>query len=156
MFGVDGALRFSASDLVGHLACHHLTALNLEVARGLRGAPKVWNPELKILRERGLAHEEEYIRHLEKMGREVTTIAGVGIDAETVAETVAAMREGRDIIVQGALAEGDWGGRPDILSRVDVPSDLGDWSYEVIDTKLAQETKGGIVLQLSLYSDLVV
>jgi predicted RecB family nuclease len=29
------------------------------------------------------------------------------------------------------------------------------WSYEVIDTKLARETKGGTVLQLCLYSDLV-
>ena len=149
------ASRFSASDLVGHLACRHLTALNLEVARGRRGAPKAWDPELKLLRERGLAHERDFIRHLEEMGREVTTIAGVGIDAETVAATVAAMRAGRDIIVQGALAEGRWGGRTDILSRVDAPSDLGDWSYEVIDTKLAQETKGGTILQLSLYSDLV-
>jgi uncharacterized protein len=29
------------------------------------------------------------------------------------------------------------------------------WSYEVIDTKLARETKGGTVLQLCLYADLV-
>ena len=35
------------------------------------------------------------------------------------------------------------------------PSNLGDWSYEVIDTKLARETKSGTILQLSLYSDLV-
>lgn len=155
MYWEDGALRFSANDLVGHLACRHLTALNLEVARGQRGAPKAWDPELKLLRERGLAHERDFIHRLEEMGREVTTIAGVGIDAETVAATVAAMRAGRDIIVQGALAEGRWGGRPDILGRIDAPSDLGDWSYEVIDTKLAQETKGGTILQLSLYSDLV-
>ncbi|MDE0200503.1 MAG: TM0106 family RecB-like putative nuclease [Caldilineaceae bacterium] len=152
---VGGAIRFSASDLVGHLACRHLTALNLEVVRGQRGAPKAWDPELKLLRERGLAHERDFIRRLEEMGREVTTIAGVGIDAETVAATVAAMRAGQDTIVQGALAEGNWGGRPDILSRIDASSDLGDWSYEVIDTKLAQETKGGTILQLSLYSDLV-
>ncbi len=38
---------------------------------------------------------------------------------------------------------------------MDVPSDLRDWSYEVIDTKLARETKCGAILQLSLYSDLV-
>ena len=48
-----------------------------------------------------------------------------------------------------------WSGRADILRRVDVPSDLGDWSYEVIDTKLARETRGGTILQLALYSDLV-
>ena len=38
---------------------------------------------------------------------------------------------------------------------METPSDLGPWSYEVIDTKLARETKGGTVLQLCLYADLV-
>ena len=155
MFGVGGALRFSASDLVGHLACRHLTALNIEVARGHREAPEVWDPGLELLRKRGLAHETEYVRHLEDSGREVTTVGGVGVEAEIVAATVAAMRAGRDVIVQGALAEGNWVGRPDILCRVDRPSELGNWSYEVTETKLAQETKGGTILQLSLYSDLV-
>ena len=32
---------------------------------------------------------------------------------------------------------------------------LGDWLYEVEDTKLAQETKGGTVLQLCVYADLL-
>jgi predicted RecB family nuclease len=32
---------------------------------------------------------------------------------------------------------------------------LGSWSYEIIDAKLARETKGGTVLQLCLYSDLL-
>jgi uncharacterized protein len=32
---------------------------------------------------------------------------------------------------------------------VETPSALGVWSYEVIDTKLARETKGGTILQLS-------
>jgi uncharacterized protein len=32
---------------------------------------------------------------------------------------------------------------------------LGGWSYEVLDTKLARETKSGTILQLCLYSDLL-
>ena len=155
MHKTNGVIQFSAGDLVGHLACRHLTSLNLDVADGRRAAPTAWDPELKLLRERGLAHEEDYIRHLESEGRQITTIPGVGLDAEAVAATEAAMQAGCDVIVQGALAHGNWGGRPDILSRVETPSRLGHWSYEVIDTKLAQETKAGTVLQLSLYSDLV-
>jgi hypothetical protein len=58
-------------------------------------------------------------------------------------------RNSRQIIVQGALASGRWSGRTDILKRVETPSALGVWSYEVIDTKLARETKGGTILQLS-------
>jgi uncharacterized protein len=65
------------------------------------------------------------------------------------------MRNGAPIVAQGALKTGRWGGRLDILRRVEKPSTFGAWSYEVIDTKLARETKGNTVLQLCLYSDLL-
>ncbi len=159
MHSVDGTLQLSASDLVNHLACRHLTELNAEVAVGARAAPSTWDPMLELLRRRGLAHERDYIEHLKDTGHQVTSIGGVGegvgINAATVAATVDAMRSGTEVIVQGALADGGWSGRADILRRIDVPSDLGDWSYEVIDTKLARETRGGTILQLALYSDLV-
>lgn len=53
------------------------------------------------------------------------------------------------------MRHGNWSGRADILRRVERPSRFGTWSYEVVDTKLARETKGGTVLQLCLYSDLL-
>ncbi len=65
------------------------------------------------------------------------------------------MIAGDEIIVQGAFRLNGWVGRTDILRRVETASDLGAWSYEVIDTKLARETKGGTVLQLCLYAELV-
>ena len=155
MHSVDGRLQLSASDLVNHLACRRLTELNAEVAAGERAAPSRWDPTLELLRERGLAHEQAYLAHLQDHGHRVTSVGGVGIDDATVASTVEAMRTGREIIAQGALSDGRWSGRTDILRRVAMPSDLGDWSYEVIDTKLARETRSGTILQLSLYSDLV-
>ncbi len=61
----DGVtIRLSASDLVGHLNCRHLTELNRAVARGIIGAPKVWDPSLAALWERGKAHEASYVDHL--------------------------------------------------------------------------------------------
>jgi uncharacterized protein len=39
-----------------------------------------------------------------------------------------------------------------VLLRTDTESDLGKWSYEVIDTKLARDTRAGTVMQLGLYS----
>ena len=134
MHTIDGRFQLSAGDLVNHLACRHLTELNLEVAVGGRAAPSRWDPMLELLRERGMAHERAYIDHLQNAGHQVTSIEGVGIDDAKVASTVDAMRSGHDVIVQGALADGRWSGRTDILRRVEVPSDLGDWSYEVIDT----------------------
>ena len=42
-----------------------------------------------------------------------------------------------------------------MLRRNGMPSALGAWSYEVVDTKLAKETRGGTILQLGLYSELL-
>jgi uncharacterized protein len=65
------------------------------------------------------------------------------------------MRRGVPVIAQAALSHQVWNGRADILRRVEASSALGTWSYEVIDTKLARETKAGAILQLCLYSDLL-
>ena len=65
------------------------------------------------------------------------------------------MRRGVAVIAQGSLKHGGWNGRPDILRRVETSSTLGAWSYYVLDTKLARETKAATILQLCLYSDLL-
>ncbi|GJL56578.1 MAG: nuclease [Nitrospirales bacterium] len=135
--------------------CNHLSTLDIQVAFGVLAKPDHYDPLLEILRERGLQHEQAYIEHLQDEGFAITVIDGVDINEVSVAQTLEAMREGKDIIAQGALHNERWSGRADILRRVETPSDLGGWSYEVIDTKLARETKGGTVLQLSLYADLL-
>lgn len=144
-----------ASDLVGYLYCRHLTELDRAVATGVRAKPHVWDPGLEILRERGLRHEQSYIEHLQANGLAVRTVDGVEVTRDAVTQTLAAMHDGIDVIVQGALSQGRWSGRVDVLKRVEVPSALGGWSYEVTDTKLARETKAGTVLQLCVYSDLL-
>ena len=60
-------------------------------------------------------------------------IDSVGIDDGAIAQTRAAMIEGHPIIVQGAFRLNGWVGRTDIR-RIETPSDLGAWSYEVTDT----------------------
>src|SRR5258708_5354446 len=155
MRSAAGIIELSAADLVGHLSCRHLTQLDLAVAVGKAKAPKYWDPLLQILWERGLTHEQNYVEHLEQVGFEVARIEGVGIETKQLNDTLEAMRAGVSIIVQGALADGRWAGRPDILKRVERSSLLGGWSYEVIDTKLARETKSGTILHLCLYSDLL-
>lgn len=155
MLRTKGKIQLSASDLVGHLGCRHLTNLEIAVAQGALERPKIWDPTLQVLRERGALHEENYIQHLEEGGFRPMRIVGAGVEEQQVQETIEAMRRGSPIIIQGALSDEKWGGRPDILRRVESRSELGEWSYEVVDTKLARETKGGTVLQLCLYSDLL-
>ena len=155
MLDNKGILHFSATDFADHLRCNHLTQLDAEVARGTRPKPQSWDPLPEILRRRGDLHEQAYLDHLEGLGHEMVRIESVGLQKRQARETLDAMGSGAAIICQGVVLDGRWGGRTDILRRVDTPSDLGDWSYEVIDTKLARETKGGSVLQLCLYTDLV-
>jgi len=148
-------IHLTASDLVGHLNCRYLTQLDVAVARGEMAKPFIWDPVLELLAVRGAQHEKAYIDHLRSQRHEVSAIDGVGVDAESVNKTLAAMKAGAPIIVQAALKDGRWTGRADVLRRVEAPSALGAWSYEPIDTKLAKETKGGTLLQLSLYSELL-
>src|SRR6266851_204162 len=156
MRSVGGHIELSAADLVGHLSCRHLTQLDLAVATRKLQPPKVWDdPLLQLLWERGLAHERSYVEHLEQQGVQVARVEGVGIEQKQLKDTADAMRAGVPVIVQAALADGRWAGRPDILRRVERPSLLGDWSYEVLDTKLARETKSGTILQLCIYSHLL-
>jgi predicted RecB family nuclease len=147
--------ELNATDLVGHLNCAHLSALDRAVAEGTLPKPKVWDPLLQVLAERGKIHERNYVEQLKESGFDVVTIEGVEVNEEAMAATRAAMADGAAVIAQGALAHDCWVGRADILRRVETPSDLGGWSYEPIDTKLARETKAGAVLQLCLYADLL-
>ena len=157
-----GRLTFSATDLSRYLACGHLTNLRRQVALGERTPPPQFeNPRTELLRERGIDHEK----------RLLATYVGAGLVVETITETdtpsgkddrdaacartVDAMRRGADVIYQGRLEEGRWSGYPDFLLRVDAPSALGAWSYEVVDAKLARTAKGEALLQLLLYSDLL-
>jgi len=65
------------------------------------------------------------------------------------------MRAGPDVIYQGTLFDGRWLGFPDFLMRDERPSELGAWSYEVADAKLAREAKAAAVLQTSVYSQML-
>src|SRR6266851_5149412 len=150
-------IRLSASDLSNHLACRHLTTLELQVARGERTAPDWAAPDLKVIQELGLRHEKAYLAHLLAQGLKVENLGHIDHKEEErlLAETLELMERGAEVIAQGALSDGEWFGRPDVLRRVAKPSKRWAWSYEVADTKLARETKATTILQLSLYSDLL-
>src|SRR6266481_5702273 len=145
-------IRLAGSDLSNHLACRHLTTLDLQVAHGERTAP-----DLKVIQELGLGHETAYLAHLAAHGLTVENLGYIEHHEERrlLAETLALMDRGTEVIAQGALSDGEWFGRPDVLRRVEKPSKQWTWSYEVADTKLARETKATTILQLSLYSDLL-
>ncbi len=153
---LNGQIRLAATDVSNHLACRHLTQLELQVARGERQAPDWAAPDLKVIQELGERHEAAYLKYLEQEKKlRVVRLPKQGSEEQLVAETLRLMEEGVDEIAQGALRDGSWFGRPDVLLRVAKASKNWNWSYEVQDTKLARETKATTILQLSVYSELL-
>jgi len=149
----------SPTDLGNFLTCRHLSRRDLAVANGVVKRPIRYGPVLDELKARGAAHESAYLGYLEKQG---LTVARLGDEppASDAAEganakTLAAMRSGAEVIYQASLSDEHWAGRADFLRRVEIPSDLGEWSYEVVDTKLARDTRAGTVLQLCVYTHLL-
>jgi uncharacterized protein len=154
--GKDG-IRFSAEDLRDFLACEHVTWLEGQVARGEAerpsGAP---DPMSQLLFKRGRQHEADYLAGLEQRGVVVARIPYQSSRPLAAVEaTHASMRAGEAVIYQGVLQHGEWFGIVDFLERVERPSGLGAWGYEVADTKLGSHVKPEYLLQLALYSDLL-
>lgn len=146
---------YSPSDLSAHIGCKHLTQLNKKLAKGKISAPAVYtNRVLQMLKEKGIEFEKNY---LEEIAQNKSTVRIGMEDPNAEKRTLDAMKEGIDVIYQARLKDegGKWGGWADFIIKVSKPSDLGDWSYEVWDTKLANETKAGTILQIGLYSERV-
>ncbi|HEV3123176.1 MAG TPA: TM0106 family RecB-like putative nuclease [Candidatus Dormibacteraeota bacterium] len=156
MKDIDGRTILSPSDLVGFLACEHLTQLELCASRGEFERAERVDAELDLLSRLGEAHE---VAHRDRLRAERGMVVEIADPAETLdglraaeIETLAAMRGGVPVIYQAAFFDGRWRGRADFLLRVDTPSGLGGWSYEVADTKLARSVKVAALLQMCEYS----
>jgi uncharacterized protein len=145
----------SPTDLSNFHNCRHLIGLEMAHARGTRRRPYYDDPRSEALRERGLEHEAAYVRTLTAGGRSLIDLRETKDRAAATAQTLEAMRAGIHVIVQGALMNERRYGRPDVLLRNATPSQLGGWSYEVVDTKLARETRAGSLLQLVLYCEML-
>ena len=155
MYVSDGDLVVSASDLNNYTACRHLLRLNLEYARRERERPGDRDPTSELVARKGDEHEDAYLESLRDEGRDVVEIDQDGPFEGAAAKTIEAMRSGAEVIFQATFAEEGLRGHADFLFRVDRPSDLGEWSYEVADTKLARRAKPYFILQLCFYSELL-
>lgn len=148
-----GEIIFSASDLANHIHCKHLTNLNHHAVTGVLEKSFTSNRSLILLRERGEEFEQAILSEYENGGK---TVFKVDKDlAVAYKQTVAAMKSGYDFIYQARLSTQKWQGWADFLRKVEATSNLGDWSYEVIDTKLSSNTRAGTILQIALYSEII-
>ncbi len=149
----DKRTYYSPSDLSGHIHCPRLTALNKLAMLGELKKPVQKSRVVETLQKRGTEFEQAFLVELRGKGKRI-----VEIDTKSdraFEETIEAMRSGADYIYQARMEMDVWQGWADFLIRVEKPSKLGGWSYEVCDTKLATQTKAGTILQIALYSEIV-
>ncbi len=149
-------MRRSASVLAAYSECAHLAWLDRRAALGLEPRPAAPDAAAQLLFARGQEHERLHLEALRATGTDIVTIADSYRQPEAgAAATLAAMRAGASVIYQGVVLDEGWWGIPDFLERVERPSALGAWSYEVVDAKLAKRSKPAFLLQLGLYSALL-
>jgi uncharacterized protein len=149
-------LVFSASDLNSFLACDHLLTLELRHARRELERPVGDSEDQALMSKKGFEHEAAFLARLKAEGRSVVELKANWASPEAAyRESLEAMRQGVDVIYQATFWDGKWRGMADFLYRVERPSALGDWSYEVLDTKMARSPKAYYLLQLCFYSDLL-
>src|SRR6185503_886208 len=115
---IDNAAVLAATDLSNFLACQHRSALDLAAAMGTLPKPAApLDVALKLLQQKGVAHERAYVEHLRAQGLTVVEISGDATPEERVSQTVTALKSGADVICQGAFAGQGWIGYADILRK---------------------------------------
>jgi uncharacterized protein len=153
----EGRVLLSASDLANFLDCEHLTALDLAALdRSIPAARASGSEHDELVKRKGQEHEARYLHVLQARHASVVDVAAAGERLQArAAATERAMRGGADVIYQATLLAPPLLGHADFLRRVARPSALGDYCYEVLDTKLALSTRAKFLVQLALYGRLL-
>jgi len=117
-----------------------------------RVVPDVPEGIVVTIRAQGIQHEADYLSSLVAKGAAVTDLSE---NKNNLEPTLLAMHRGDPVIYQAYLSYGDFAGYADFLVRVPGDSRLGQWHYEVHDTKIAREPKPYHLIQLCCYAEML-
>jgi uncharacterized protein len=128
--------------------------LELDHPDKVKDIPRDKDALLELLAQKGGAHETDYLHQLEnEYGKDQVITIEKGFNAAE--STKKAMSEGCSVIFQAYLERDDFKGYSDFLIKRSGKSDLGDYYYEVWDTKLSKTTRTYFIVQLCCYSWMV-
>jgi len=163
----DGSLIFAPTDLSRWLSSPYASWMSRYATELPDEAPSKDEPDamLKRLAVRGIDHEDALEKEFRDSGLTVVNVAensgvnsGLSLSEKhqvAVRYTSQLMSDGVDVIAQALLQKESFRGYADFLVKVPGASELGDYHYEVWDTKLARRVKPGMILQLCCYVDMV-
>ena len=86
MRSYDGRRLYSASDLVNFLGCSHASTLDVRQLAEPVDFPDD-DAQTKLLQEKGLAHERDYLESLRAQGRSIVEVADAGSVKDRAART---------------------------------------------------------------------
>jgi predicted RecB family nuclease len=147
-------LIFSPSDLTQYMDSpfaswmEHLARTNPE----LLPIPDENDPMMALLQKQGEEHEQATLSLLREKG---LTVVDLKKTPDAVNATLMAMQSGADVIYQAALELSPFRGQADFLVKILGESTLGDYHYEIWDTKLARTIKPYFLVQLCCYAEML-
>ncbi|MEG9861742.1 MAG: TM0106 family RecB-like putative nuclease [Parvularculales bacterium] len=147
-------ILYSPSDMATFLGCHHASLLDMKALDEDMETTDD-SPINQLLQSKGLEHEVACLRCLKDKGNTVVDIPKDLNLKDRAKLTLDALQSGADVIYQAVFFDTPWRGDADFLIRCDRPSRLGDFSYEVLDTKLARTVAPKHIMQLCVYSELL-
>ncbi|MBL6759032.1 MAG: TM0106 family RecB-like putative nuclease [Pelagibacteraceae bacterium] len=144
----------SPSDLNNFVACKYtikneIKFLNKEITKNTdRVNDKLW-------KEMGIEHEKKHHKILKTKYKKNIEIKSAKDEQTRFDETVGAMQKGYDLIYHAYLIDENFRGEADFLIKTNTSSDLGDYSYEVYDTKITRNIRPRHITQITAYSDML-
>lgn len=155
-------LIFSPSDLTTYMASPYASWMDRFLLESPQQAPE---PDPKdalseALARKGLRHEAAQLLMFQQQGKRVVQVPGANVKDPSSLQrarqlTQQAMADGADVVFQALLEQMPFRGLADFLVKVPGQSALGNYHYEVWDTKLSSSAKPSHVLQLCCYADML-
>jgi len=151
----DSRIIFSPSDLCRFLESEFVSFMDRLYLERPEGLIRDQDSDTdRLLQERGIEHEKQFLDRLKARGLPVVEITGTGFE-DRFAGTREAMKEGAMIIYQAALGDDRFQGYADFLILNGKRSPNHDHIYEPWDTKLALHAKPYHLIQLACYADML-
>ncbi|MFV9473437.1 TM0106 family RecB-like putative nuclease [Advenella sp. RU8] len=162
MYQSNGKLIYSPSDLTTYMSSPFASWMNRWALVCPEEAPQPDEEDAlnTMFADKGLAHEAALLTHFQQQGLSIVDIAQDNTGAHNniarkLQATQTAMQNGVDVIYQAVLQRDPFIGYADFLMKVPGQSRLGNYHYEVWDTKLASVVKPSFVVQLCCYADML-
>lgn len=153
---IQKKIFFSPSDLITFLESPFATYMDRYLLEDKTKSALLDTPDemLVNLRKKGFEHENEFLSSLISEGKNVIKIENED-NVSMLSKTIMSMKDGIDVIAQAYLQLDNFSGIADFLIKVSGKSKLGDYHYEVWDTKLSKKMKPYFAIQLCCYAEML-